>query len=68
MVILELIHASKLDFPEELQLLDPELTQGSPGLKLIHTNRANRVSRLANQVSDLSASDGRVLAYRGFDG
>ena len=27
MVILELIHAYKLDFTEELQLLDPELTQ-----------------------------------------
>ena len=41
---------------------------GFPGLKMIHSKRENRYMRLANQVSDLSASDGRVLAYRGFDG
>ena len=69
MVILELIHASKPDFAEGLCLLDTEPTQVSPGHVVIHDNLTNRVCRrCVIQVSDLSASDGRVLAYRGNDG
>ena len=42
----------------------------SAGFVLIHSARADRTQlrRRVIQVSDLSASDGRVLAYRGFDG
>ena len=70
MVILELIHAPKPDFVEGLCLLDTEPTQALPGLAVTHDNRTNRMQlrRCIIQVSDLSASDGRVLAYRGFDG
>ena len=70
-VILELIHASKPDFAEGLCLLDTEPTQAPPGHVVIHdnlTNRARLRRRCVIQVSDLSASDGRVLAYRGNDG
>ena len=40
------------------------------GFEVIDGNRTNRMLRRRwfIQVSDLSASDGRVLAYRGFDG
>ena len=43
---------------------------GLPGFEVIDGNRTNRMLRRRwfIQVSDLSASDGRVLAYRGFDG
>ena len=70
MVILELIHAPKPDFVEGLCLLDTEPTQAPPGIEVIHNNRTDRMVRRRQiiQVSDLSASDGRVLAYRGNDG
>ena len=70
MVILELIHAPKPNFVEGLCLLATELMQALPGLPVIHNNRTNRmiIRRCIIQVSDLSASDGRVLAYRGNDG
>ena len=64
-VILELIHASKPDFAEGLCLLDTEPTQVSPGHVVIHDNLTNCV---ALPTMRLSASDGRVLAYRGNDG
>ena len=43
---------------------------GFPGFVLIHNAQTDRthMRRRVVQVSDLSASDGRVLAYRGFDG
>ena len=43
---------------------------GLPGVVLIHNAQTDRtlMRRRVIQVSDLSASDGRVLAYRGFDG
>ena len=71
MVILELIHAPKPDSVEGLCLLVTEPTQALPGLVVIHNNRTNRMASAGDesfQVSDLSASDGRVLAYRGNDG
>ena len=70
MVILELIHAPKPDFLEGLCLLVTEPTQALPGLVVIHNNRTDLMVRRRQiiQVSDLSASDGRVLAYRGNDG
>ena len=70
MVILELIHAPIPNFAEGLCLLDTEPTQVTPGLVVIRDNQANRsvLRRQTIQVSDLSASDGRVLAYRGNDG
>ena len=42
---------------------------GFPGFVLIHNAQTDRthMRRRVVQVSDLSASDGRVLAYRGFD-
>ena len=43
MVILELIHASKLDFAEGLSLLDTEPTQVLPGHVVIHDNLTNHV-------------------------
>ena len=70
MVILELIRAYKPDFVEGLCLLDTEPTQALPVLVVIHNNRTNRsvLRRQTIQASDLSASDGRALAYRGNDG
>ena len=71
MVILELIHAPQPDSAEGLCLLDTEPTEALPRLLVIHNNRTNRIGvsrRWIIQVSDLSASDGRVLAYRGNDG
>ncbi len=43
---------------------------GSPqSLLVVHNNQTDRRSRRQIiQVSDLSAIDGRVLAYRGYDG
>ena len=43
---------------------------GLPGFEVIDGNRSNRMLRRRwfIQVSDLSAFDGRVLAYRGIDG
>ena len=70
-VILELIHASKPDFAEGLCLLDTEPTQVPPGHVVIHDNLTNRVALPTMRHSsfcDLSASDGRVLAYCGNDG
>ena len=68
MVILELIHAPKPDFAEGLYLLDTEPIPS--GFWMIHNKRTERVTlwRCITQVSDLSAFDGRVLAYRGIDG
>ena len=70
MLIVWLIHASKPDFVEGLCLLVTEPTQALPGLVVIHNNNESHgISwRWIIQVSDLSASDGRVLAYRGNDG
>ena len=71
-VILELIHASKPDFAEGLCLLDTEPTQVPPGHVVIHDNLTNRVALPTMRHSSfwpiISASDGRVLAYRGNDG
>ena len=70
MVILELIHASKPDFSEGLCLLGTEPTQAR--LVLWWFMITERIAwlrwRWTIQVSDLSAFDGRVLAYRGNDG
>ena len=44
MVILELIHAPKLDLTEGLCLLDTEPTQVTPGLLVIHNNQMNRMA------------------------
>ncbi len=43
---------------------------GFPGFVLIHDAQTDCTftRQRVIQVSDLSASDGRVLAYRGFDG
>jgi hypothetical protein len=43
---------------------------GQPRVLVIHNNSADRTVRwrYVIQVSDLSATDGRVLAYRGIDG
>ena len=49
MVILELIHAYKPDFTEGLRLLDPEPTQASPGLLVIHDNRTNRIAQAGDE-------------------
>ena len=43
MVILELIHAPKLDLTEGLCLLDTEPTQVRPGPLVIHNNRTDRM-------------------------
>jgi hypothetical protein len=65
MVILELIHAYQPDFTEGSLLLDTELTQVLLDLSwFIVIDRIAHWRRLVNQVSDLSAFDGRVLAYR----
>ena len=69
MVILELIHAQRSDFLEGSYLLDTEPVPS--GLWMIHDKRTKRIGlsrRCSSQVSDLSAFDGRVLAYRGIDG
>ena len=57
MVILELIHAPKLDSAEGLCLLDTEPTQALPGPLVIHSNRTNRMA---------SADDGsfKFLTYQ----
>ena len=72
MVILWLIHAQKLPSLEELCLLDTKPAHNSCGVLVIHSNRTDRSwlsgPRWIIQVSDLSAFDGRVLAYRGSDG
>ena len=71
MVILELIHASKLDFAEGLSLLDTERTQVPPGHVVIHDNLTNHVALLTMRHSSFltyQLTDGRVLAYRGNDG
>ena len=44
MVILELIHVSKLNFAEGLCLSDTEPTQALPGIVVIHNNRTNRMA------------------------
>ena len=71
MVILWLIHAQKLPSLEGLCLLDTKPTHFC-GVMVIHSNRTDRSwlsgPRWIIQVSDLSAFDGRVLAYRGSDG
>ena len=70
-VILELIHASRPDFEEGLCLLDTKPIQVFPDYLVIHDNcyELNSLGcQCIIQVSDLSASDGRVLAYRGNDG
>ena len=60
----------KPDSVEGLCLLVTEPTQSLTGLVVIHNNRTNRIVRWRYiiSVSDLSAFDGRVLAYRGNDG
>ena len=71
MVILELIHELKPDFAEGLCLLVTEPTLGLPGPVVIHDKRTERIGmsrRWTVRDSDLSAFDGRVLAYRGIDG
>ena len=63
---LELIRAQTPDFLERWYLLEQEPTH----LRMVlvnHNNLADRLWRQSIQVSDLSAFDGRVLAYRGFD-
>ena len=71
MVILELIHALKPDcFAEGLYLLDKKPMRAS-GILVIHDNFANRMAlcrRCFIQISALSTFDGRVLAYRGYNG
>jgi hypothetical protein len=68
-VILELIHALKPNFTDGPYIL---VTEPIPsGFWMIHNMCTERVSlywRYITQVSDLSAFDGRVLAYRGIDG
>ena len=49
MVILELIHAQRRDFSEELYLLDTELTQAPPGLLVIHNNRTDRMASAGDE-------------------
>ena len=70
MVILELIHASNPDFAEGMYLLDKKpMTLGSSLVN--HNNFANRMAlsrRCFIQISALSTFDGRIEAYRGFNG
>ena len=66
---LELIHASRPNFTDGLYLLDTEPIPS--GFWMIHNKRTERVGlcrRYITRGSDLSAFDGRVLAYRGGDG
>ena len=68
-VILELIHAQKPDFSEGLYLLDTEPIPLGVFGRFIINERSTCVSLCQIiRVSDLSAFDGRVLAYRGIDG
>lgn len=63
---LELIRAQTPDFWERWYLLEQEPTRLRTVL-VNHNNLADRLVRQSIQVSDLSAFDGRVLAYRGVD-
>ncbi len=70
-VILELIHATTPDFFEGMYLLDGNQCGVLSGFVVNHDNCANRMTlsrRWIIQVSALSALDGRVLAYHGFNG
>ena len=49
MVILELIHAPKLDLTEGLCLLDTEPTQVRPGPLVIHDKRTNRMASAGDE-------------------
>ena len=71
MVILELIHAQRPNSLGGSCLLDTEPTQSELASLLIHGvcfESCGPGWRWSFQVSDLSAVDGRVLAYRGVDG
>ena len=66
-VILELIHASNPDYLEGVYLLDGNQC-GATRNMVIHNNFRIEFIRCIIQVSALSALDGRVLAYHGFNG
>jgi hypothetical protein len=66
---LELIHASRPNSSDGSYLLDTEPIPS--GFWMIHNKRTERVGLCRRRIirgSDLSAFDGRVLAYRGIDG
>ena len=66
---LEPILATMPNFTDGLYLLDTEPMASA--FRMIHNKRTERVGlcrRYIIRVSDLSAFDGKVLAYRGIDG
>ena len=75
-VILELIHASSPDYFGKGAFIrfKPSVRQGQTCLQPLmvsHNNLANRIasrSRYSIRISALSAFDGRILAYHGYNG
>ena len=72
-VILELIHASTPNClgGRDVFIRSKPMRRETGGIVVSHNNCANRMAsrrRWIIQVSALSALDGRVLAYHGFNG
>ena len=69
MVILELIHVSKLRLLEAVYLLDKKPTWFATPL-VIHNNLSNHMAlcwQCFIQISALSSLDGRIEAYHAFN-